>query len=98
MSTDDSFPTESAEPLASGLRPGAILGGFKLVARIGVGGMGEVWRAQNAKIERMVRAIKVIRTDLSVDGNFAARFLREAEYLEELQHPNILRVENLGED
>lgn len=77
---------------------GLVLGGFRLEERVGVGGMGEVWRARNVKSEKFVRAIKVIRPELAADPQFHKRFLREAEYLEVLQHPNILRVENLGDD
>lgn len=77
---------------------GALIGGFRLEARIGSGGMGEVWRARSAKSDRFVRAIKLIRPELVSDPQFYQRFMLEAESLELLQHPNILRVENIAED
>ena len=83
---------------AFGLELGAVLGGFRLMESVGEGGMGAVFRAQNVRVERMVRALKVIRPQLGADPDFRARFLREAEFLELLQHPNILRVENIGEE
>ncbi len=66
--------------------------------RIGVGGMGMVYAAQNLRVEKMVRAIKIIRPELSADVSFRQRFLQEAEFMEILQHPNIMRVENVTEE
>jgi serine/threonine-protein kinase len=79
------------------VQPGLLLGDFRLVELIGSGGMGEVWRAENARLTRIVRAIKVIRPQLAATPEFRQRFMREAEILELLQHPNILRVENVSE-
>jgi serine/threonine protein kinase/outer membrane protein assembly factor BamD (BamD/ComL family) len=86
--------TGSHIPVAA---PGHVLGDFRLLELIGAGGMGEVWRAENARVARIVRAIKVIRPQLADTSEFRERFLREAEILDLLQHPNILRVENVSE-
>lgn len=60
--------------------------------------MGMVYAAQNLRVEKMVRAIKIIRPELSADVSFRQRFLQEAEFMEILQHPNIMRVENVTEE
>jgi serine/threonine-protein kinase len=83
-----------AERVVEGLE----LGGFRLVQRLGAGGMGEVWRAQNVKVASIVRAVKLIRPELAAVPEFRERFLREAEYLDILRHDNILRVENIAEE
>lgn len=74
------------------------IGGFRLLERVGVGGMGVVYRAQNLQSARILRAIKVIRPELAAQGDFRQRFLREAEFLELLEHPNILRVHHIGDE
>lgn len=95
MATPNNTPPESeTEPSRTGL----VLGGFRLLERIGIGGMGEVYRAHNVRVAKMLRAVKVIRPKLAAQPDFRDRFLREAEFLEMLQHPNILRVENIGEE
>jgi serine/threonine-protein kinase len=76
---------------------GQLLGDFRLVELLGAGGMGEVWRAENARVRRIVRAIKVIRPHLAENTDFRKRFLREAEILDLLQHPNIVRVDNVSD-
>ncbi len=76
---------------------GAVLGDFRLTDRIGEGGMGVIYQAQNVRVEKMVRAVKVVRAELAAQSTFRERFLREAEYMEVLRHDNILRVDNIGE-
>jgi serine/threonine protein kinase len=80
------------------MEPGTVLGGYCLVDCIGRGGMGEVWRARNVKLDMMVRAIKIIRPELAADAGFSARFLQEAASLELLRHENILQVHSIREE
>jgi serine/threonine protein kinase len=70
------------------LIPGTRLGPYEVVAQIGVGGMGEVYRATDTNLKRAV-AIKVLPASLAADAERLARFQREAEVLAALNHPNI---------
>ena len=70
------------------LTPGTRLGASDVVALIGVGGMGEVYRARDPRLKRDV-AIKVLPDDLAADPEQLARFQREAEILASLNHPHI---------
>ncbi|MDR0837767.1 MAG: Stk1 family PASTA domain-containing Ser/Thr kinase [Propionibacteriaceae bacterium] len=68
---------------------------YRLEEVIGRGGMAEVWRAQDTRLGREV-AIKRLRTDLSSDPTFQARFQREAQSAAGLNHPNIVSVYDTG--
>src|SRR5215218_9640007 len=72
------------------------LGGYDITALIGEGGMGQVYRATDAKLKRQV-AIKVLPPSLAVDADRLARFQREAEVLASLNHPNIAAIFGLEE-
>jgi len=63
----------------------AVLGQYQITARLGVGGMGEVWRARDTKLKRDV-AIKVLPDAFSRDVERVSRFQREAEVLASLEH------------
>jgi serine/threonine protein kinase len=78
------------------LTPGTRLGVYDITAPIGEGGMGQVYRATDAKLKRQV-AIKVLPPSLSVDADRLARFQREAEVLASLNHPNISTIYGLEE-
>jgi eukaryotic-like serine/threonine-protein kinase len=78
------------------LTPGTRLGVYDITAAIGEGGMGQVYRATDAKLKRQV-AIKVLPPSLSVDADRLARFQREAEVLASLNHPNIAAIYGLEE-
>jgi serine/threonine protein kinase len=78
------------------LTPGTRLGVYDIIAPIGEGGMGHVYRATNAKLTRQV-AIKVLPPSLAVDADRLARFQREAEALASLNHPNIAAIYGLEE-
>ena len=67
------------------------LGRYELLERLGEGGMGEVWKAHDTQLQRSV-AIKLLRTDISDDPEFAASFLREAQLVAALRHPNIVQI------
>ena len=73
------------------LNPGIRLGPYEVTAQIGVGGMGEVYRATDTKLKRQV-AIKVLPSSVSGDPDRLERFQREAEVLASLNHPNIAAI------
>ena len=73
------------------LESGSTLNHYRLAEKIGVGGMGEVWRAQDTTLERDV-AIKVLPGELGDDPARQARFEREARALASLQHPNVASI------
>jgi len=74
--------------------PGDKLGVYEIVALLGKGGMGEVYRARDAKLNREV-AIKVLPPALANDADYLARFEREAHVLASLNHPNIATIHGL---
>src|SRR5262245_7068629 len=76
------------------LAPGARLGPYEVTAQIGVGGMGEVWRAIDTNLGRQV-AIKVLPDAFAQDRERLARFEREAKTLAALNHPNIAIIHGL---
>ena len=70
------------------LQPGTTLGPYTVTAKIGEGGMGEVWQARDTKLDRDV-ALKVLPEAFTSDPDRLARFEREAKVLASLNHPNI---------
>ena len=76
------------------LSPGTRLGPYQVTAQIGVGGMGEVYKATDTNLKRAV-AIKVLPTSVAADAERLARFQREAEVLGSLNHPNIAAIYGL---
>ena len=76
------------------LAPGTRLGPYEIVAKLGEGGMGEVWRATDTRLDREV-AIKVLPEALADDPERLARFEREAQVLASLNHPNIATIYGL---
>jgi tRNA A-37 threonylcarbamoyl transferase component Bud32 len=78
------------------LTAGARLGGYEIVALLGAGGMGEVYRARDPKLNREV-AIKVLLASVMNDPERLARFGREAQLLAALNHPNIAHIHGLEE-
>jgi len=77
------------------LAPGTRLGSYEVVAPLGAGGMGEVYRARDAKLNRDV-AIKILPEALATDPVALARFEREAQAVAALSHPNILAIFDFG--
>src|SRR5450755_3695389 len=67
------------------------LGPYKIIAPIGAGGMGEVYRAHDTKLKRDV-AVKVLPDAFACDPERMARFQREAEVLASLNHPNLAAI------
>jgi serine/threonine-protein kinase len=79
------------------LEPGARVGRYEVIERLGSGGMGVVYRARDSKLNRSV-ALKVLLPEVAGDPMRAARFAREAQTLATLQHPNIAAVHGIEED
>jgi serine/threonine protein kinase/Tol biopolymer transport system component len=77
--------------VASGTR----LGPYEIVSRIGVGGMGEVWRANDTRLDRSV-AIKVLPPELAQNAQLKVRFEREARAISALNHPHICTLYDVG--
>jgi hypothetical protein len=84
---------ESAES-ASG-RPSSLIPGYSILARLGRGGMGSVFKAIDLSKNRLV-AIKFLPVSLAKDRAYIRRFLREAKNASQLSHPNITRVNEVG--
>ncbi len=73
------------------LTPGTRIGAYEITSALGAGGMGEVYRARDPKLQRDV-AIKVLPELFAADPERLARFEREAQSLAALNHPNIAQV------
>jgi Tol biopolymer transport system component len=78
------------------LDPGVRLGPYEIGARLGAGGMGEVYRARDTRLDRAV-AIKVLPATLSLDADARTRLKREARALSQLSHPHICALYDVGE-
>ena len=77
------------------LGPGSHLGPYEIVALIGAGGMGEVYKARDTRLDRTV-AIKILPAGLSADPERRARFEREARAIASLAHPHICTLHDIG--
>ncbi len=77
------------------LSAGTKLGPYEILAPIGAGGMGEVYRARDTKLDRDV-AVKVLPAQLTANADALARFEREAKAVAALSHPNILAIHDFG--
>jgi serine/threonine protein kinase len=92
---EDTFCARCGAPVIDPLI-GAVVGErYRIVSRIGVGGMGAVYRAEHTMMRRDL-AIKVLLTELGGREEFARRFEREAESASRLAHPNIITVTDFG--
>jgi len=78
------------------LTPGTKLGPYDIQSLLGSGGMGEVYRARDARLGRIV-AIKVLPASFSADASRLQRFVQEARSAAALNHPNILSIFDIGE-
>jgi len=79
------------------LAPGSRLGAYEIVAPVGAGGMGEVYRARDERLRREV-ALKVLPQSFATDPDRLARFEREAQAVAALSHPHILAIHDFGSD
>jgi eukaryotic-like serine/threonine-protein kinase len=86
---------QSVPPAAAS--DGLTLGDFKLVKKLGEGGMGTVFRALQVSLDREV-AVKVLAQHLAANPDFVQRFQREAKIMAKIDHPNVLRCYAFGEN
>ena len=97
FSVCDTAPTRLAVPSArQTFQAGDHFGGFVLVRRLGRGGMGEVWEADEPAVPRKV-AIKIMRPELASDPSLRRRFLREVRAQATVNHPNVVPLFAIGE-
>src|SRR5690349_7722154 len=92
-----SLGSESGVASADSLEPGRVLSHFTLVERLGSGGMGVVYRAEDTRLGRQV-AIKVPHAEYRHDEAWKERFLQEARAAAALDHPNLCVIHEVGED
>jgi len=78
------------------LASGARLGPYEILAALGAGGMGEVYKARDTRLDRTV-AIKILPEALAADPEFCERFDREARTISQLEHPHICALYDVGE-
>jgi serine/threonine protein kinase len=74
-----------------------LLGTYRLIDRLGAGGMGEVWRAEDTRLLREV-AIKILSERIANDPEWKARFLREARTIAQMNHPNIATIYSIEQE
>jgi eukaryotic-like serine/threonine-protein kinase len=79
------------------LTPGTRLGPYEVLAPLGAGGMGEVYRAKDTRLDRTV-AVKVLPSDLAADADRRARFEREGRAVSSLNHPHICTLHDIGRE
>ena len=79
------------------LAPGTAFGNYEVIAEIGQGGMGRVYKARDTLLDRPV-ALKVLSEALSRDEGFVQRFTREARVAARLNHPNIVQIYSFGRE
>jgi Tol biopolymer transport system component/tRNA A-37 threonylcarbamoyl transferase component Bud32 len=78
------------------LAPGTRLGSYEIIAPLGAGGMGEVYKARDTRLDRTV-ALKVLAQSLADDPQFRDRFEREARAISQLTHPHICTLYDIGQ-
>src|SRR5256712_8851733 len=79
------------------LAPGTLLGPYEIVAPIGSGGMGEVYRARDTRLDRNV-AVKILPAEFAQNAQLKLRFQREAKTISQLSHPHICTLFDVGEN
>ena len=84
------------DPISPALEAGTMIAHYRLIGKIGAGGMGEVYRARDTKLQRDV-ALKILPQAMVHDTQRMGRFKREAQVLASLNHPNIAAIHGLEE-
>src|ERR1035438_9092464 len=85
------MPLDGYNSSVAGLSAGTRVGPYQILAPLGAGGMGAVWKARDTRLERIV-ALKFSQTQ------FTERFEREARAIAALNHPNIAQIYDVGEN
>ncbi len=85
----------AAFDVSDGFQPGEMVGRYRLLQRVGRGGMGEVYAAHDPELDRKI-AIKIMRANAVPGGVEAARMMREAQTIARLSHPNLVTVYDVG--
>ena len=80
-----------------GLADRSRLGPYEILSPLGAGGMGEVYRARDTRLDRTV-ALKVFNSQLAATPELKARFEREAKVISQIQHPHICVLHDVGSD
>jgi hypothetical protein len=88
--------SHEAEANGGGLQPGTVLGKYRIIERIGRGGMGVVYRAEHADLG-MLRALKTLVPDLAHHPLARSRFLKEARAAARINHPHVVKIFDTGE-
>jgi serine/threonine protein kinase len=89
----DATPLAEAQDWSEGT---VIRAKYRILSKVGQGGMGAVYKALHTKFDQL-RALKVMSGDLAADTDFVKRFEREAVLMSRLQHPNVVRVDDIDE-
>jgi eukaryotic-like serine/threonine-protein kinase len=82
--------------VSENISPNSTFAHYRIVSKIGAGGMGEVYRAQDTKLNRKV-ALKILPAELGANRDRMRRFIQEAQAAAALNHPNIAHVYEIGE-
>jgi serine/threonine-protein kinase len=90
-------PGKGAAPTKSGPQPQLQIGSYRILERIGAGGMGTVYKAVHVELDRIV-ALKVMPPEMNNNPTNVARFKREAKAAAQLQHENIVQIYDVSED
>ena len=80
-----------------GIQVGTTVGGYRIARKLGVGGMGEVWLAEQTAMGRAV-ALKILSPAMTADPEFVQRFVHEVQTVAKLEHPNIATAFDAGND
>lgn len=89
------FPRTIAGITTPTIETGTRLGAYEILATIGAGGMGEVYRARDTRLGREV-AIKILPSQVASDERRMARFEREARLASSLNHPHVITIHDIG--
>ncbi len=89
-------PDESSPMAPAALAAGSVLAAYRIVGKLGAGGMGEIYRAADSKLQREV-ALKVLAPGFAHDREWLSRFQREARVLASINHPHIAAIYGLEE-
>ncbi len=89
-------PTALQKLMNQELLPKTNLSHYRIVSKIGAGGMGEVWLAEDTRLDRQV-ALKLLPAEFTQDAERVRRFMQEAKAASALNHPNIISVYDIGE-